>query len=108
MWALTCNPKLWQGRDRFTPKHYIPENVLLLTDKKLLTLVAYLVAESEIFCKEQSRDAAIRRMESRMDLLLHCMSTEDKLIANVVHYLVEQMMSCERFVISLNVRFCHN
>ena len=28
LWALTCNPKLWQGREKFTPKHHSPEDIL--------------------------------------------------------------------------------
>ncbi|XP_011171982.1 integrator complex subunit 1 [Solenopsis invicta] len=92
LWALTCNPKLWQGRDKFTPKHYVPENILLLEERQLLNLVAYLVSEAVIICKMQNRNAALARMDIRLDLLLHCISTEDSLISNVVNYLAERMM----------------
>ncbi|KAF7414832.1 hypothetical protein HZH68_003321 [Vespula germanica] len=92
LWALTCNPKLWQGRDKFTPKHYVPENILLLQKEQLLNLVAYVVAEAVIICNCENRNAALTRMELRLDLLLHCISTNDHLIARVVKYLTEQMM----------------
>lgn len=92
LWALTCNPKLWQGRDKFTPKHYVPENILLLQKWQLLNLVAYLVSEAVIICGMQNRNAALARMDIRLDLLLHCISTEDDLISSVVHYLAERMM----------------
>ncbi|KAG5319212.1 INT1 protein, partial [Pseudoatta argentina] len=92
LWALTCNPKLWQGRDKFTPKHYVPENILLLEERQLLNLVAYIVSEGVIICKMQNRNAALARMDIRLDLLLHCISTEDSLIPNVVNYLAERMM----------------
>ncbi|XP_012280876.1 integrator complex subunit 1 [Orussus abietinus] len=95
LWALTCNPKLWQGRDKFTPKHYVPENVLLLTNAQLLNLVAYLVAEAVIICNRQNRNAALTQMETRLDLLLHCVSEDDYLIAAVVRFLAGQMMESE-------------
>lgn len=93
LWALTCNPKLWQGRDKFTPKHYVPENILLLGERQLLNLVAYVVAEAVVLCNTQNRNAALARMYMRLDLLLHCISTEDYLIADVVNYLAERMMA---------------
>ncbi|XP_012235506.1 integrator complex subunit 1 [Linepithema humile] len=92
LWALTCNPKLWQGRDKFTPKHYVPENILLLEERQLLNLVTYLVSEAVIICNMQNRNAALARMDIRLDLLLHCISTEDELISSVVNYLAERMM----------------
>lgn len=93
LWALTCNPKLWQGRDKFTPKHYVPENILLLSERELLTLVAYVVAEAVIVYDRQGRNAALTQMETRLDLLLHCVSTEEHRTASVVEYLTERMMN---------------
>ncbi|KAG7214008.1 hypothetical protein KM043_001378 [Ampulex compressa] len=92
LWALTCNPKLWQGRDKFTPKHYVPENILLLEERQLLNLVAYVVSEAIAIYNCQNRNAAIARMEVRLDLLLHCVSTNDDSICNVVKYLARCMM----------------
>ena len=31
LWALTYHPKLWQGREKCTPKHHSPEDILGLT-----------------------------------------------------------------------------
>lgn len=110
MWALTCNPKLWQGRDKFTPKHYVPENILLLHEKQLLTLVAYIVAEAVIIYNCQNRNIALARMDSRLDLLLHCVSTDDHLVASVVKYLAARMMNDSEYV-QFNVVlsfFCRN
>lgn len=91
LWALTCNPKLWQGRDKFTPKHYVPEDILLLSNQQLLNLITYLVAEAVVICNRQNRKAALNQMEGRLDLLLHCVSTEEKLICSVVKHLAVQM-----------------
>lgn len=101
LWALTCNPKLWQGRDKFTPKHYVPENILLLEERQLLNLVTYLVSEAVIICNMQNRNAALARMDIRLDLLLHCISTEDNLISSVVNYLAERMMD------NIEYEFCN-
>lgn len=105
LWALTCNPKLWQGRDKFTPKHYVPENILLLEERQLLNLVAYLVSEAVIICKVQNRNAALAKMDIRLDLLLHCISTEDSLIANVVNYLAERMMDNTKYELYNRIYF---
>lgn len=35
LWALTCNPKLWQGREKFTPKHHSAEDILGLTSAQV-------------------------------------------------------------------------
>lgn len=76
----------------------MPENILLLHEKQLLTLVAYLVAEAVIICNCQNRNAAVARMDSRLDLLLHCVSTDDHLVSSVVKYLAERMMNDSEYV----------
>lgn len=91
LWALTCNPKLWQGRDKFTPKHYVPENILLLSEKQLLVLVAYVVDEAITLNERQGRNSALTQMETRLELLLHCISTEEERTASVVEYLIDRM-----------------
>ncbi|XP_063991596.1 integrator complex subunit 1 [Diachasmimorpha longicaudata] len=92
LWALTCNPKLWQGRDKFTPNHLIPENILLVNEKQLLTLVAYIVAEAVIIHDRQSRSAALTQMETRINLLQHCLTMEEKFTRSVVNCLAYRMM----------------
>ncbi|XP_058800792.1 integrator complex subunit 1 isoform X2 [Phymastichus coffea] len=91
LWALTCNPKLWQGREKYSTKNDIPENILLLTSDQLLVLVMYLIEEAVILCERQNRQAAVTQMETRLDLLLCCISSEDELTMSVVKYLAEQM-----------------
>lgn len=100
---MTCNPKLWRGRDKFTPKHYIPENVLLLTEQQLLNLVAYLVEEGVNICNQGNRNSALNQMESRLTLLLHCVSTEDQLTCSVVNYLAEQMMATDKMYVLISM-----
>lgn len=64
----------------------------MLEEKQLLHLVAYIVGEAASICNMQNRNAALAKMYVRLDLLLHCISTEDKLILPVVIYLAERMM----------------
>lgn len=54
--------------------------------------MAYLVSEAVIICSMQNRNAALARMDIRLDLLLHCISIEDDLISSVVNYLAERIM----------------
>ncbi|XP_046407555.1 integrator complex subunit 1 [Ischnura elegans] len=46
LWALMSNPKLWQGREKLTPKHYTLEDILGLTKSQLFVLVEYIVEEA--------------------------------------------------------------
>ncbi|XP_049803946.1 integrator complex subunit 1 isoform X1 [Schistocerca nitens] len=74
MWALTCNPKLWQGREKFTPKHYSQEDVLNLTREQLLVLVEYIVEEAVMTSGiGEYQD----KMELRLPLMLQCLSQHE-------------------------------
>ncbi|XP_044017877.1 integrator complex subunit 1 isoform X2 [Aphidius gifuensis] len=92
LWALTCNPKLWQGRDKFTPKHYLPENILLLSESQILTVMNYLVAEAVIIYETKGNNFALRQMEQRLDLIQHCIGNDELIISKVVKYLADIMM----------------
>jgi len=81
----------------------------LLEERQLLNLVAYIVFEGVIICKMQNRNAALARMDIRLDLLLHCISTEDSLIPNVVNYLAERMMDNTEYEFYSRINFAmHN
>ena len=81
----------------------------MLEERQLLNLVAYIVFEGVIICKMQNRNAALARMDIRLDLLLHCISTEDSLIPNVVNYLAERMMDNTEYEFYSRINFAmHN
>lgn len=61
--ALIHNPKLWQGREKNTSKHYRIEYVLLLNDKQLKVFIDYVLSE-------QNLDAD--KLSSRVSTLLQC------------------------------------
>nr|XP_022905448.1 integrator complex subunit 1 [Onthophagus taurus] len=65
--ALTQSPKLWQGRDKATPKHYHSEDILCLTMPQILKMVDYILEEAEL----EEHDF-IRKMESRLPVLISC------------------------------------
>lgn len=98
MWALTCNPKLWQGREQTSTKNDTPDNILLLNKEQLLVLVMYLIEEAVILCERKNKKTAITQMETRLDLLISCCSSEDELIMGIVKYLAEEMTSRNEFV----------
>lgn len=93
LWALTCNPKLWQGREKYSTKNDMPENILLLTSDQLLVLVMYVIDEAVILDERQSRKTAISHMESRLDLLICSCSAEDEQTIGVVKYLAREMVN---------------
>lgn len=80
LWALTSNPKLWQGREKNTPKHAIPENVLCLSVIQLQSVVTYIVEEAA----QDSGDS----LESRLPLLLQCTEENVELVARIVKHLL--------------------
>uniref|UniRef100_T1HRR4 DUF3677 domain-containing protein n=1 Tax=Rhodnius prolixus TaxID=13249 RepID=T1HRR4_RHOPR len=78
--ALTCNPKLWQGREKHTPKHYEPEDVLYLNLDQLKVLAEYIVAEGVIAQnKEQQVDGnnVGYQLSNRLTLLNQCICATD-------------------------------
>lgn len=77
--ALTSNPKLWQGRDKFTPKNYKMEDVLELDDAEVNNLVGYVVGEAS--------EAGVMKMSSRLSLLIPCLGERNRTILSVVRYL---------------------
>ncbi|KAK7791007.1 hypothetical protein R5R35_007901 [Gryllus longicercus] len=82
MWALTCNPRLWQGRDRFTPKHFHPEDVLGLSLSQLLVLVDYVVAEAEnAQLSGVPPKTVLEGIEARLPLLQQCLDEGEHLVA---------------------------
>lgn len=80
LWALTSNPKLWQGREKNTPKHYVPENVLCLSVPQLQSVVSYIVEEAAL-------DNG-KSLESRLPLLLLCTEENVELVAHIVKHLL--------------------
>lgn len=62
--------------------------------------MAYIVTEAVIICNCQNRNAAQARMDSRLDLLLHCISTDEHSVSNVVKYLAKRMMNDSEYVMN--------
>ena len=75
-------PRLWQGRDQRPPKHDQPVDVLALDAEALINLTEFVIREAT-----ESEDRAEDAVRARLDLLLRCLSSDEK-IARVVQHLV--------------------
>ncbi|CAH2044847.1 unnamed protein product, partial [Iphiclides podalirius] len=76
--TLAGSPRVWQGRDRATPKHYEPEDTLSLSHGQLEVLIGYMGAEGA-GCGDA--EGARRRAEARLPLLLRCCGAPHALLA---------------------------
>ncbi|XP_049878079.1 integrator complex subunit 1 [Pectinophora gossypiella] len=73
--------RVWQGRDKTTPKHYTHEDTLRLTHQQLDVLIRYVVEEAEEAEREGGVEAMRRRIEARLPLVLRCCATPHALLA---------------------------
>ncbi|XP_054283630.1 integrator complex subunit 1-like [Macrosteles quadrilineatus] len=64
--ALTCNPKLLQGREKYTPKHGAVEDILNLPRSQLPCIADYIVEEAVRF---DDIKEAVDKMNLRLSLL---------------------------------------
>uniref|UniRef100_A0A1B6EU77 Uncharacterized protein n=1 Tax=Cuerna arida TaxID=1464854 RepID=A0A1B6EU77_9HEMI len=64
--ALTCNPKLLQGREKYTPKHGAIEDILGLPLAQLLCIADYIVEEA---VQLNDVKVAVDKMNLRLSLL---------------------------------------
>ncbi|CAK1547521.1 unnamed protein product [Leptosia nina] len=79
--TLVNSPRIWQGRDRATPKHYVPEDTLRLTHKQLDVLIRYVGEEAWAVQKIEGMEGARRRIEARLPLVLRCCGAPHALLA---------------------------
>lgn len=75
--AFIRNPRLWQGREKNTSKHYRIEYVLLLNDKQLKVFTDYILSEENL-------DA--EKLSSRVGTLLQCTPLELLDLKELVSY----------------------
>lgn len=75
--AFIHNPKLWQGREKNTSKHYRIEYVLLLNEKQLKVFTDYILSEENL-------DAT--KLSSRVTTLLQCIPPEMLDLKELVSY----------------------
>lgn len=75
--ALICNPKLWQGRDKGTPKHEQIEYVLKMNDKQIAVFADYILNEGSI---------NLDKLSSRVEVLLRCAPPHLFNIRDLVYY----------------------
>ncbi|CAB3249536.1 unnamed protein product [Arctia plantaginis] len=79
--TLVDSPRLWQGRDKTTPKHYVPDDTLRLSHQQLSTLVRYVSSEAHEAQRGGGLEAARRCADRRLALLLRCSPQPHQLLA---------------------------
>ncbi|XP_052744112.1 integrator complex subunit 1 isoform X2 [Bicyclus anynana] len=79
--TLIGSPRVWQGRDRATPKHHTPEDSLRLTHTQLDVLIHYVGEEASEAEASEGIEAARRSIEARLPLILRCCSAPHSLLA---------------------------
>ncbi|XP_045502451.1 integrator complex subunit 1 [Colias croceus] len=79
--TLVNSPRIWQGRDRATPKHYTPDDTLRLTHKQLDVLIRYVGEEAWEVQQTEGMEGARRRIEARLPLVLRCCGAPHALLA---------------------------
>lgn len=87
LYALTCNPKLWQGRDKFTPKNYKLENVLHLKNEQIKVLISYILQEAIQNSKSGKSSEYIMKMECRLPLITATVANKSDRITVAVRHL---------------------
>ncbi|KAK3862242.1 hypothetical protein Pcinc_031873 [Petrolisthes cinctipes] len=70
VWAVLHVPKLWQGRERRTPRHAPQETLLSFTAAEVVHLSQYMIAECQASL-EGGHGAS--SLETHLPLLLHCL-----------------------------------
>ncbi|XP_064459431.1 integrator complex subunit 1-like [Ornithodoros turicata] len=83
-------PKIWQGRDKKIPKHYIPEKILLFSPDQVCCMTDYIIEELLMKPGQEREEEA--KLSSRLPLLEQgC--TDQILISSVVCHLVSIIQS---------------
>lgn len=75
--AFIRNPKLWQGRDKATPKHEQVENVVDLNSNQIRVFADYILNESLVDPE---------KMTCRVEVLLKCVHRNEFNLNNLISY----------------------
>lgn len=85
VWAVTRVPKLWQGRERRTPRHATTPLLMQLDPNHLQVLAQYILGEKcEHFSKIASDGKSVDGVPDRMSLLLQWYRDTDSLYSQLV------------------------
>ena len=77
--AVMKVPKLWQGREKRTPRHVKPPQLLRLESKQLINLARYMLAEK---CNMDNSNE--NNSDDRMRMLIQCYGDDKSLYRNLV------------------------
>ena len=85
IWAVLHVPKLWQGRERRTPRHIKNEPLLVLQANELVHLAQYILAECYTEIEKYKEP---KSLQTRMSLLFYCLGNSSFAIQTLVEHLV--------------------
>lgn len=97
--AFIRNPKLWQGRDKATPKHEQVENVIDLNSNQIRVFADYILNESL---------TDPEKMTYRVEVLLKCVHRTEFNLKNLIAYVRNSAIDTvvqQRFLQQLYVNF---
>lgn len=86
VWAVLHVPKLWQGRERRTPRHAPRETLLDFSASEVVHLSQYMIAECQA-ALEAGRGTV--SLETHLPLLLHCLDDSHASIKALAEHLAE-------------------
>lgn len=78
--SVVRNPRLWQGRDKATPKHKQIEYILKMNAKQVAVFTDYILAEGSI-------DSS--KLTARVEFLLDCAPPNMFNLRDLIHYVCE-------------------
>ena len=79
--TLMCNPKLWQGRDKATPKHDQIEYVINMSTKQIQVFTDYILCECATMDPE--------KINFRVQVLLKCVRPERLNLKKLIRHVKE-------------------
>lgn len=86
VWAVLHVPKLWQGRERRTPRHAPRETLLDFSASEVVHISQYMISECQA-ALEAGRGTV--SLETRLPLLLHCLDDSHASIKALAEHLAE-------------------
>lgn len=92
VWAVLHVPKLWQGRERRTPRHAPQETLLSFSASEVVHLSKYMMSECETDLGTKRGSATL---ETHLPLLLHILNDKPALLQALAEHLEQASQGTE-------------
>ncbi|KAK8386997.1 hypothetical protein O3P69_017976 [Scylla paramamosain] len=92
VWAVLHVPKLWQGRERRTPRHAPQESQLSFSSSEVVHLSKYMMSECEVaFAANRGPES----LDTHLPLLLHILTDNPALLQALAEHLEQASQGTE-------------